>query len=385
MRPLDAVRSAWTSWWSPRWADGQRAPWWAHVLATFLFGLGFALALTAAQWVLSAERIDLPRTAALNLVIAQCIAFSIHALFALAGELLGAERIDAWSAPRRTLFFSLLPLLGLGIGYAAAFTLLGWARGEISFGWLTGRFVFAVVLLWAALATVWWRVYRARLRLAEAQRQRDAQSARAERAERQALQARLSALQAQVEPHFFFNTLAHVAGLIETQPHQARAMIERLADLLRAALANSRAPQTTLGDEIELVRAYLEIMAIRMGGRLTFEIRADKRARACAVPPLLLQPLVENAVRHGLEPKVGAGRVRVIATADDRSLELTVEDDGVGFSSTTPSDGVGLTNLRERLQLLYGGAARLAIEDLQPGTRVRIRVPTALEPPLAPH
>ncbi|MFN7433087.1 MAG: sensor histidine kinase, partial [Betaproteobacteria bacterium] len=201
--------------------------------------------------------------------------------------------------------------------------------------------------------------------------------------ERQALDAQLRALQAQIEPHFLFNTLANVTGLIERQPADARRMLERLIELLRASLSASRAEQVTLAQELELCRAYLEIVALRMAGRLHYAIEADEAARRRPVPPLLLQPLVENAIQHGLEPKIEGGRVLVLAQQQGEALELIVQDDGAGFGNLTRGGGVGLSNLRERLATLFGDRARLTIEDAQPGTRVRLLLPPAAAPALA--
>jgi sensor histidine kinase YesM len=167
---------------------------------------------------------------------------------------------------------------------------------------------------------------------AEAERQAAAERERAAVMQRQATDAQLRVLQAQIEPHFLFNTLANVIGLIEHQPAEARRMLERLIALLRASLSASRADRVSLAQELDLCRAYLEIVAIRMAGRLHYAIEADDAVRGRSLPPLLLQPLVENAIQHGLEPKVEGGRVRIVARARaDGALDLTVEDDGIGF------------------------------------------------------
>jgi|DewCreStandDraft_4_1066084.scaffolds.fasta_scaffold44721_2 hypothetical protein len=373
--PRAALRRAWDSWFSSSMAASEAAPWWAHAVVTLVFSLSFAALLTAVTWVLSGGRVDPLRALGPNAVIALCIGYAIHALFALSGAVLGAARIDAWSPSRRALFFSLLPLLGVALGFGAAHLLLGPLGVRDGFAWASGRFVGGALLIWALFSLIWWRVSAHQMRLAEAQRQREAERVRAERAERAALLAQLRGLQAQIEPHFLFNTLANVVGLIEPQPQQAKAMLERLIDLLRGSLSASRAAQTTLGQEIEQLRAYLDIMSLRMVGRMRYEIRVQPPLRQCPVPPLLLQPLVENAILHGLEPKVGGGRLLVAATAREARLEICVEDDGVGFDAARARQGVGLANLRERLATLYGSAAGLTIEDARPGTRVRLWLP----------
>jgi LytS/YehU family sensor histidine kinase len=151
-------------------------------------------------------------------------------------------------------------------------------------------------------------------------------------------------------------------------------MLTRLIELLRGSLAASRATQVDLGRELDLVHAYLDILAIRMGARLRYSIDAPADLRAHSLPPLLIQPLVENAIKHGLEPKMQGGSVRVTAWAEGSSLLVEVADDGLGFAPAT-SSGLGLTNLRERLAALYAGRARLTIEDALPGTRVRVALP----------
>ncbi|MCX8003585.1 MAG: histidine kinase [Burkholderiaceae bacterium] len=375
------LQHAWRSWWSVSWADGDRVPWWAHALVTLLFSLAVAAGITASAWVFSGGRLELVRTLAANTVVALCIGFAIHLLFALAGGLLGAQRLDAMRAGRRGLLFTLLALLGVAVGYALGLALLEWLRlVESAIDRLDSRLVFGTLLVWLVISAIYWRSYRASVRLLESERARDALAAAARESDAlaaQMMQARLSALQAQIEPHFLFNTLANIASLVESEPARAKAMLDRLGTLLRAVLAASRAPHTTLGQELDLVRAYLEIMEMRMGGRLRFSIDADAPLRAHPVPPLLLQPLVENAIRHGLEPKAAPGQVRIRARASADGVDLAVEDDGVGFDATTAGDGVGLANLRERLRALYGEAARLTIEEARPGTRVRLHLPLA--------
>jgi LytS/YehU family sensor histidine kinase len=151
-------------------------------------------------------------------------------------------------------------------------------------------------------------------------------------------------------------------------------MLERLIDLLRASLAASRAQRTSLGQEAALVAAYLDILAVRMGERLRYTIDVPPELAAAAVPPLTLQPLVENAIRHGLEPKLAGGTLAVRARATDGALQLDVDDDGLGFGDPGGA-GVGIDNLRDRLAAAYGARARLAISDLAPGTRVRVTLP----------
>jgi LytS/YehU family sensor histidine kinase len=199
--------------------------------------------------------------------------------------------------------------------------------------------------------------------------------ARAESVERQAALATLRALQAQIEPHFLFNTLANVTSLIDPDPANAKRMLESFIRFLRASLAATRMESTTLGDEGELIGAFLDVLQVRMGERLRYRIDVDPSLRGFELAPMLLQPVVENAIRHGLEPKVDGGEVVFRARRDGGHVVIEVADTGVGFAPVTRG-GVGLSNLRDRLKLLYGERATLGIAENAPsGARVTVRIP----------
>jgi sensor histidine kinase YesM len=173
---------------------------------------------------------------------------------------------------------------------------------------------------------------------------------RAETVERGAAEARLRLLQAQIEPHFLFNTLANLHTLIGSDPARAQKMLEHLNDYLRATLSATRRAEGTLGDEFALLRGYLEVLAIRMGPRLAFTLTLPEELSPIPIPPMLLQPLVENAVKHGLEPKIDGGRVDVSARKEGATLVITIADTGLGLNGpSTGGTGVGLANVRERL------------------------------------
>jgi len=180
-------------------------------------------------------------------------------------------------------------------------------------------------------------------------------------AERQASEARLRLLESQLEPHMLFNTLANLRALITSDPPRAVQMLDRLNDFLRATLAASRTGtnggQHTLREEFARLDDYLALMAVRMGPRLRTRLELPEALAGCPVPALLLQPLVENAIRHGLEPSARGGTLSVAARAVGAALHLTVSDDGVG-SHAAPGAGFGLMQVRERLQTLHGDAAR---------------------------
>ena len=195
------------------------------------------------------------------------------------------------------------------------------------------------------------------------------------RMSQQVTEAKLSALQAQVEPHFLYNTLASVQALTEVDPAQANAMTGHLIQYLRNALPKMRESVSTVGQEVELVRAYLNILQMRMGKRLAFEIDVPAELAEAPFPPLMLPSLVENAIKHGLEPQREGGTVTIRAASSDGVLRVTVADTGRGFAETLGT-GVGLTNIRERLAALYGEDAKLVLEAQQPhGVVAAIEVP----------
>ena len=204
---------------------------------------------------------------------------------------------------------------------------------------------------------------------------------RAEVIERTALQAQLRLLQAQIEPHMLFNTLANLQGLIALDPARASDMLEQLIQYLRATLGASRQESTTLAQEFAAMEAYLGLMQVRMGQRLTFSLSLPPELHAVRVPPMLLQPLVENAIVHGLEPKIDGGEVRISASADGGVLRISVRDSGLGLADAPASrgGGIGVATTRERLHVLYGNGASVRIEPAQPhGTLAQLTFP--LEP-----
>jgi hypothetical protein len=197
-------------------------------------------------------------------------------------------------------------------------------------------------------------------------------------ARRHAEEARLKLLETQLEPHMLFNTLANLRALIAVDPERAQQMLDHMIAYLRATLDASRATTHPLGSEFERLRDYLELMAIRMGPRLTFTLELPPELAGLPVPTLLLQPLVENSIQHGLEPKVQGGRIHVRARSADGQLVIEVEDSGVGTGSgKSKGPGFGLTQIRERLAALYGAAASLDFATSPAGAQARISLPIA--------
>jgi signal transduction histidine kinase len=192
---------------------------------------------------------------------------------------------------------------------------------------------------------------------------------------RQLLEARLQALTAQIEPHFLMNTLANLRYLINSDSKAASQMLEHLADFLEGTLDRSRAAHSTLGQELELVASYLSIMQFRLGKRLSFRITAPDELASLPFPALLLQTLVENALRHGIEPKSEGGFIEITVERRGGDVVLRVRDDGVGLGPDS-QPGVGLRNTRERLASFYQGRASFALErGAQSGTVAAISIP----------
>ena len=213
-------------------------------------------------------------------------------------------------------------------------------------------------------------------------RQARAREVRSARLETRLLESQLQALQQQLHPHFLFNTLHAISTLVHRDPEKADLMIERLSDLLRITLQKVGVQEVELAEELEYLRAYLDIEQVHFGSRLRVEYRIDANALDVMVPTLILQPLVENAIRHGLEPLVRPGTLTVEAQADGDLLWLRVRDDGIGLPRTSARrDGLGLANTRSRLDRLYGENAALTMRDQAAGgVRVEISMPLRRTP-----
>jgi LytS/YehU family sensor histidine kinase len=187
---------------------------------------------------------------------------------------------------------------------------------------------------------------------------------------------------AQVEPHFLFNTLANVQALVETGSPRAPAVLRSLIAYLKATMPRLDDGDAQLGREITLVRSYLELMHLRMPDRLHFTVDGDPALQGFPCPPMLLLTLVENAVRHGIDPSETGGTIAVTSRRDGGVVRLVVRDDGVGMGESAVP-GTGLANLRERLATFYGGAARLELTEVAPHgllAEILIDVPTAEAP-----
>ena len=243
-----------------------------------------------------------------------------------------------------------------------------------------GDFLTNLALLWILGSVVIKFTYKGRLQ-AEVKAAQATEVAESESLKRQVVEARMAAMQAQVEPHFLFNTLASIDHLIETDPARASQMQKHLIALLRASMPTMREASDggarELGRELAVIRPYLEILKVRMEERLNVRIDVPEGLHSAEFPPMMIQTLVENAIKHGLEPKAEGGSLSVRAEIVHGKLAVTVADTGLGFGkAATAGTGVGLANIRERLQLLYGHKATLAItENPGGGTVVTVTVP----------
>ncbi len=272
----------------------------------------------------------------------------------------------------------LIILLGTIVGFSVGNLMGDLITGGNQPGYLRGTWFQALGLLLGSLipgmAITYWFYSREVLA---------AQQALVETAQRQAAENQLKLLESQLEPHMLFNTLANLRVLIGMDPPRAQAMLDQLIAFLRATLSASRSAQHPLAAEFARLADYLALMQVRMGDRLQTQFEMPADLADVPVPPLLLQPLVENAISHGLEPKVGGGRIEVSASREAGQLVLRVHDTGVGLSDA-PSTGTrfGLVQVRERLATLYAGRASLELADAGAaaggGALATIRLPIAV-------
>jgi len=235
-----------------------------------------------------------------------------------------------------------------------------WEDSDRFQGFAALCFLGLLVAPWIALAALVWQK--------DALARHQALAFELERSElgRQALDARLHLMQAQVAPHFLFNTLANVQALVDAGSPQASAVLRALISYLRAAVPRLHKPVTTLGQELELVSAYLELMHMRMPDRLRFELHVDESALGLRCPPMTLLTLVENAVRHGIDPSEEGGRIDIRVERHDNRVIVRVVDSGVGLRHSTSGLGTGLSTLRERLKLVFGDDAELRVRAHEP-------------------
>ncbi len=382
------LRAAFSTWCLPSSPDAPRT---VQFVRTAVFSALLAIGFTILAFIMGAHKLSQwldPHewlvTYGQNLAVALVIGYITHGLYMLGYKIVGRHRIAVMKAWERTLFFAGLPLLGVAIGWPIGVTLLfGDLRVLRSLSGADLLTLIVIALMVTALLSTFFSLRIKRIR-----------------AEMRANEAQLRLLQGQMEPHFLFNMLANVISLIDADAPRAKHMLEALTDYLRASLSGLRHADRTLAAELDLGRRYLQLMQTRMGDRLRFEIEVDDALHQALLMPLVLQPLIENAVKHGLEPQVDGGSVRVKATrlavAGVDLLQICVEDDGTGLASaarrprrrvasSADGNGIALANLRERLQARFGSAAQLTLSELDgvTGTRACLVIPWITAPPQA--
>lgn len=311
-----------------------------YVIATFIFNTAIAAVLT-----LLMPRIPFQY----ELIYSQCIGFSVMSINVTLITYMKSGLV------RWAVFAFTLPL-SVALGLTLAFTMSGMGSWHDEHAWqsmLVGLFFgligAIVVLLTERIDT--------EVKLRELVRVES---------EKREMEAQLKLLQAQIEPHFLFNTLANVGSLIDSDPSQAKRLLERLNDWLHLALSRTRNDRNTLAEEIDMLENYLHILKIRFSTRLNWHIELPDAARLSVFPPMLLQPLVENAVRHGIEPKLGGGKIDIRVTIENATLRIVVSDSGAGLQSESGA-GTGLSNVRARLQTLFGEAGKLVLHSNDEG------------------
>jgi two-component sensor histidine kinase len=360
----EQLLTAWRQNWRLR--KRREAPLWARLSVPLVFGLVIGLALSLIGVFSRGRAGELDAwTSALreNLTIAWVVSFMIFFGYRSLELLLSEaqlQRLNRDRGWRSVLLHAGMSIVLVCIGGVVGLSLLGWVNDVDTWARIGQRprtvlefLVISVVI--TALTSLWWWWYQRR-----------------QLAALRASEAQLRLLQAQIEPHFLFNTLANVHGLMDADPARAKQMLEAFTDYLRASLSQLRSADATLDSELAMARSYLELMQTRMMDRLQFEIEADEAARRALLPPLLLQPLIENAIHHGLEPKLEGGRILVQARLQAGQLSIRIADDGLGLPALDApgaparrprraGTGLALANIRARLQTRYGADARLEL------------------------
>ncbi|MEO8836760.1 MAG: histidine kinase [Caldimonas sp.] len=368
MNTREMLRLSWRAWLTR--SEPRVGPWWIEHFWTVVFSLVIALAI-ALVFSSGHSNDSLATWGAwfgATAIVSLTIGFCVRGAMWVAQFALGRERLARLIGWRRSLYFIVVPFLGALVGWPLGMRLGTGTDVRRYFpldepGLLFGSIfaIFVVTMLF---------------------QQFFASKSRQILAENRATEAQLRLLQAQIEPHFLFNTLANVVSLMEVDAPRAKTMLEAFVDYLRASLSGLGHGAHTLGDEIDLVAAYMRIIKIRMEDRLDYSIEVPTALRAQPLPALTLQPLVENAIVHGLEPQIAGGRVRIGAESDGRSVVITVDDDGAGLAAAPAraprhgGSGTALENIRLRLAQTYGSDASLIVRAAVPhGVRACLSLP----------
>jgi hypothetical protein len=370
------LKASWESWLDIE-GDTTRGPGWLQWGWSLLLALVLAVAFTVAGMLFSGFAFQATSHAWLhwfgkNFVVTAVVSLLIHALFNLTrATWVTKHRLASWGGWQRFAYFAGVPLLGVALGWPMGASLAGFDLSEW-FATPRGQRLLLVSATFSIAATLVMQMWFSA-------------KARQIQAERRVTEAQLRLLQAQIEPHFLFNTLANIHSLIDVDAPRAQQMLGTFTDYLRASLGQLRQDLCPLEAELSLAQAYLGLQRMRMGARLQFDMQADESARAAMLPPLLLQPLVENAVLHGLEPSVTGGRIVVRARLetglDGKTLVITVEDsteDAPQRKKSSPGHGMALTNIHERLNAQFGDEASLRLASSAQGTCATLSLPVGV-------
>jgi len=327
------------------------------ILYTFVFDTIIAILLTAIHY---------GDTFFINFIVSQCIGLSICTCVLIALHFSPSDR-PIWQTLRVAVALITGGLCGSYLG-----AIVSGLGPSILFEKATLFQLLTIGVIFGSIITYF---FSSREQIAQSQIQIQEEQIKRLTSEKKLAEANLQILQAQIEPHFLFNTLSNVLSLLDTDPKKGKSMLVDFIQYLRASLSKIREQRATLGQEMEMIQAYLNIFKVRMGDRLHYKIDLPKNLKAISFPPMLIQPLVENAIKHGLEPKINGGEIFISGETKDGILRLEVVDTGSGFKEGK-NFGMGLSNIRERLQSLYGNSGRLILEENQPnGLKVTIEVP----------
>ena len=351
-----------------------------YLLATFIYNCIFAVILTFLFLTFN-QKSTVWNTFVETLLISNCIGFSIHLLMELVHRFAMPRGFGALAQWQRTAALLAVMLTGVFVGYTIAFAILG----KNFAAWLSKypRAALGLVMVASIGCVIWFLIMDGQSRRLRAEAVAARNSESQQRLMALARDAELRALQAQIEPHFLFNTLANVQALIDYEPQKAKLMLDAFIQHLRMSLDVSRQSHATLATELHFVKTYLKLLEIRMGGRLRYKFECSPEVHDMPLAPLLLQPLVENAVKYGLEPKIDGGEIVVSASRNADAFVLNVRDNGVGIGNVSTAQagaGMGMKNVRDRLASIYGDRATLSISaidnlgDGEHGTIATIRI-----------
>ena len=371
MQTREMLRLSWRAWLS--YSLPRVGPWWIDHAWTVVFALSIGAVFSVFAWASAApdaRALGWPTIVAANMLVSLAISFSVRASFWLGRRIVGRDRLAHWPGGARSLYFTIVPIAGVAVGWPLGMLLAGRLDRRFMAPLVNSDVLGASIVVALLITAVFQQFFRIKSRQIAA--------------ENRAAEAQLRLLQAQIEPHFLFNTLANVVSLMEADAPRAKSMLEAFVDYLRASLCGFAHAPRTLVDEIDLVEAYMRIVKIRMEDRLAYAIDVPEALRTVPLPALTLQPLVENAIVHGLEPQIAGGSVRVEAKRDGGSLVITIADDGAGLGAARApggrarGSGTALANIRRRLEQTYGTDASLEIGAGEPcGVRARVSLPLA--------